>query len=93
MAVVYTESQPVDRNYIEYRVMDTAFGIVERRTYKVDDSTSEQPWLPNGQIPHTVTWRMPGYDFPGVRPVADVPAAEQDAETARTPSGNETLQP
>ncbi|OLT51022.1 hypothetical protein BJF89_07680 [Corynebacterium sp. CNJ-954] len=93
MVVVYTESQPVNRNYIEYRVMDAAFGIVERGTYKVVDSTSEQPWLPNGQIPHTVTWRMPGYDFPGVRPAADVPAAEQETETARTRSGNETLQP
>ena len=29
-------------------------------------SYNEQPWLPNGPIPHTVTWTLPGYVAPGV---------------------------
>ncbi len=66
MVVVYTESQPVTKNYIEYRVIDAALGIVEEGRYTVTDSTEEQPWLPNGPIPHTVTWQMPGYSFPGI---------------------------
>ncbi|WP_020109291.1 DUF3556 domain-containing protein [Nocardia sp. 348MFTsu5.1] len=65
LIVTFTESQPIHRNYIEYRVIDAALGVVERGTYVVKDATDEQPWLPNGPIPHQVTWTMHGYQAPG----------------------------
>ena len=63
---MYIESQPIHRNYQEYRVIDAALGVVERGTYVVRDATDEQPWLPNGPIPHRVTWTAPGYTSPGL---------------------------
>lgn len=66
LVVVIIESQPIHRNYQEYRVVDAALGVVERGTYVVKDATDEQPWLPNGPIPHRVTWTAPGYVAPGV---------------------------
>ena len=66
LVVVYIESQPIHRNYQEYRVIDAALGVVERGTYVVKDATEEQPWLPNGPIPHRVTWTAPGYTSPGL---------------------------
>lgn len=62
--VTFTESQPIHRNYIKYRVIDAALGVVERGTYVVKDATDEYPWLPNGPIPHIVTWTMDGYTAP-----------------------------
>lgn len=47
--VTWTESQPIHRNYIEYKVIDAAIGVVERGTYVVADATEELPWLPNGR--------------------------------------------
>ncbi len=64
LVVSWTESQPIHRNHIEYKVIDAALGVVERGTYVVRDATDEQPWLPNGPIKHTVTWTRPGYTAP-----------------------------
>jgi hypothetical protein len=65
LVVVYTESQPIQRNYVEYRVIDAALGVVERGTFIVTDASEACPWLADGPIPHTVTWQLPGYSFPG----------------------------
>jgi hypothetical protein len=67
LVVVWIESQPIHKNYQDYRVIDAALGVVERGTYLVRDAVEEQPWLPNGPIPHKVTWTAPGYLAPGER--------------------------
>jgi len=59
--VVWVESQPIHKPTQEYFVMDAALGIVERGTWLVADCVKEQPWLPNGPVPHNVTWRHPEY--------------------------------
>jgi hypothetical protein len=69
--VVWVESQPVHRDYQDYKVIDLALGVIERGRWKVADAVNEQPWLPNGPIPLEVTWSHP--DRPatlGDRPVA-----------------------
>lgn len=70
--VVWVESQPIHRSTQEYKVIDAALGVVERGSWNVREAVNEQPWLPNGPIPHTVTWRMPGYEPAGdhVHPVS-----------------------
>jgi hypothetical protein len=64
--VAFTESQPAFSKKVQYRVIDAALGVVEKGWYHNDDAYNEQPWLPNGPIPHTVTWTRPGYEAPGV---------------------------
>ncbi len=64
--VAWTESQPAFSKKVQYRVIDAALGCVEKGWYHNDDAANEQPWLPNGAIPHTVTWTLPGYVAPGV---------------------------
>ncbi len=64
--VAWTESQPAFSKKVQYRVIDAALGTVEKGWYHNDDAAHEQPWLPNGPIPHTVTWTRPGYVAPGV---------------------------
>lgn len=61
LVIMIMESEPIHRNYAEYRVIDAALGVVERGTYRTKDSSEEQPWLPNGPVPYTVTWTKPGY--------------------------------
>ena len=39
-----------------YKVIDAALGVIERGYWNVADAVREQPWLPNGPIPLTVTW-------------------------------------
>lgn len=56
--VVWIESQPIHKNYQEYRIIDAALGIIERGSYKVADAIEEQPWLPNGPIPVNVEWSL-----------------------------------
>lgn len=63
---VFTESQPAFDKKVQYRVIDAALGTVEKGWYHNDDAYNEQPWLPNGPIPHTVTWRLEGYEPQGV---------------------------
>jgi hypothetical protein len=66
VTIAFTESQPAFSKKVQYRVIDAALGCVEKGWYHNDDAADEQPWLPNGPIPHTVTWTMPGYVAPGV---------------------------
>jgi len=54
--VAWVESQPLHKDFQEYKVIDAAIGVVERGTYKVADATEQQPWLPDGPIPLTETW-------------------------------------
>jgi hypothetical protein len=56
LIVVWVESQPIQRRVQEYKVIDAALGVIERGTWKVEDTINEQPWLPNGPIPLNVTW-------------------------------------
>ena len=64
--VVWVESQPVHRKVQHYKVIDAALGVIERGYWKVADAVREQPWLPNGPIPLTVTWQRPEPDPAGV---------------------------
>jgi hypothetical protein len=57
--VVWVESQPLHKSTQEYKVIDAAVGVIERGTWNVADAVREQPWLPNGPIPTTVTWTRP----------------------------------
>jgi Transmembrane protein of unknown function (DUF3556) len=66
VVVAFTESQPAFTKKVQYRVIDAALGCVEKGWYHNDDAANEQPWLPNGPIPHTVTWTLPGYVASGV---------------------------
>jgi Transmembrane protein of unknown function (DUF3556) len=56
LVVVWVESQPIHRRTQAYKVIDAALGVVERGAWRVADAVQEQPWLPNGPIPLTVTW-------------------------------------
>ncbi|RCW41019.1 transmembrane protein DUF3556 [Halopolyspora algeriensis] len=76
--VVWIESQPIHRKTQDYKVIDAAVGVVERGYYHVDAAVEEQPWLPNGPIEHTVTWRMPGYEPAGT--AYSHPAVAMDAK-------------
>ncbi|MFT4188636.1 MAG: DUF3556 domain-containing protein [Aeromicrobium sp.] len=64
LVVAFHESNPIHKDYVEYRVIDAALGVVERGTFKVADCVEEQPWLPNGPVDHVVTWTKPGYTAP-----------------------------
>jgi Transmembrane protein of unknown function (DUF3556) len=66
VVIAFTESQPAFSKKVQYRVIDAALGTIEKGWYHNDDAADEQPWLPNGAIPHTVTWTLPGYVAPGV---------------------------
>ncbi|MFD8098286.1 DUF3556 domain-containing protein [Nocardia fluminea] len=55
--VVWVESQPVHKSTQRYMVVDAALGVIERGTWEVADAVEALPWLPNGPIAHTVTWR------------------------------------
>lgn len=80
--VAWVESQPIHKRTQEYMVIDAAVGIVERGTWQVADAVREQPWLPNGPIPLTVTWRDPHY-FP----------AAGDGTTTKGPGPEPGLRP
>ncbi|MFD2470932.1 DUF3556 domain-containing protein [Amycolatopsis silviterrae] len=54
--VVWVESQAIHSKVQHYQVIDAALGVVERGHWTVADAVHEQPWLPNGPIPLTVTW-------------------------------------
>ncbi|MDT0469560.1 DUF3556 domain-containing protein [Streptomyces gibsoniae] len=71
--IVWVESQAIHSEVQHYKVIDAALGVVERGHWKVTDAVNEQPWLPNGPIPLTVTFRreqqepspVAGYDGHG----------------------------
>ncbi|WP_072813959.1 DUF3556 domain-containing protein [Rhodococcus zopfii] len=56
VVVVWIESQPLHKNYLEYKVIDLGLGVIERGTYTVKDAREPQPWLPDGPIPMNITW-------------------------------------
>src|SRR6201997_674637 len=58
LVVVWVESQAWGSKVQHYKVIDAALGVIERGTWKVADAVEEQPWLPNGPIPLTVTWSL-----------------------------------
>lgn len=65
--ITQNESQPIHTRRTQYRVIDAALGVVELGYYDIRDSAVRtQPWLPDGPIPMTVTWRKPGYQPAGV---------------------------
>ncbi len=57
LIVVWVESQPIHRRIQHYKVIDAALGVIERGTWNPEDAVNAQPWLPDGPIPLTVTWR------------------------------------
>lgn len=59
--VAWVESEALWHGYQEYKLIDAALGVVERGRWQVKDAVAEQPWLPNGPIPLTVTWRSPEF--------------------------------
>jgi hypothetical protein len=63
LVVAYCESQatPWANSPQRYRVIDAALGVVERGTWNVKDCVREQPWLRNGPVPLTVTWKAAGF--------------------------------
>ncbi|RMI28813.1 DUF3556 domain-containing protein [Nocardia stercoris] len=67
--VVWVESQPVHRDTQSYQVIDAALGVIERGFWQVADAVDVQPWLPDGPIPHTVTWRRDHDSEPAVRAI------------------------
>jgi len=72
---VWTEAQPLGKKDLQYKVIDAALGVVERGHYEVAAALKDQPWLPNGPIVYTPTWRKPGYEPPaGAREGAQAPA-------------------
>ena len=75
--VVWVESQPIHQKVQRYKVIDAALGVIERGYWNVADAVREQPWLPNGPIPLTVTWTRAQPD-PGApaepRPLGDAAA-------------------
>jgi hypothetical protein len=78
LIVVFAESEPIGNGRQEYYVIDAAVGVVERGSWAVKDAVEEQPWLPNGPIPTTVSYRMPGYErvSAGGRSDSTAPAEE-----------------
>lgn len=87
--VVWVESQPIHRKTQQYRVIDAALGVVERGSWQVEDAVAQQPWLPNGPIPTTVTWRHPEYvpvaEQAGTAPVQPAPTQRRVAAGKGTP--------
>ncbi|MFD7847983.1 DUF3556 domain-containing protein [Nocardia sp. NPDC059764] len=58
LVVVWVESEAFGSGVQRYQVIDAALGVIERGTWKVADAVAEQPWLPNGPIPTSVTWSL-----------------------------------
>src|SRR3977135_1466913 len=74
LVVVWVESQAWGSHVQHYKVIDGALGVIERGTWKVADAVEEQPWLPNGPIPLTVTWSL------SAKKSTPRPAAARDEE-------------
>ena len=73
--VVWVESEPILNGRQQYWVWDAGVGIVERGSWSVKEAVEEQPWLPNGPVPLTVTWTADGFTrrstLTGRRPVTN----------------------
>jgi hypothetical protein len=88
--VVWVESEPFGNGKQEYRVIDAAVGVVERGTWSVKDCVDAQPWLPDGPIPTTVTWRLDGYErvsHPGGRGGSGEAVERRRAEAGQSQHG------
>lgn len=57
--VAWVESQAIHSKVQHYQLIDAALGVIETGYWNVADAVAEQPWLPDGPIPLTVTWRAP----------------------------------
>jgi hypothetical protein len=84
LRVVFTESQPMFTKKVQYRVIDAALGVVEKGWYHNDDAYNAQPWLPDGLVPHVITWTREGYEpcgdpYPGTGGRAPEPNAASHA--------------
>jgi uncharacterized membrane protein YkgB len=78
LVVVWVESQGWGSPVQRYKVIDAALGVIERGTWKVADAVAEQPWLPNGPIPTTVTWSLAGSKAPTSAPTSRSIRDEED---------------
>ncbi|HJE61253.1 MAG TPA: DUF3556 domain-containing protein [Nocardiopsis listeri] len=78
--VLWVESQPIHSTVQHHKVIDAALGVVERGTWQVADAVAEQPWLPNGPIPLTVTWTDPAGAAPPAR------SGDEAGSTAGSPA-------
>ena len=58
--IAWVESEAFGSGVQHYMLIDAALGVIERGTWKVAEAVKEQPWLPNGPIPLTVTWSRSG---------------------------------
>jgi uncharacterized membrane protein YkgB len=70
LVVVYTESQPIHRSFIRYRVIDAALGVVETGRYLGVDAEQALPSLAGEPIRFEVDWTLPGYQPAGPALVA-----------------------
>lgn len=75
LIVVWVESQPIHKKTQQYQVIDAALGVIERGSWDVRDAVREQPWLPNGPIPLTVSWRRALDEPAPAAPAAVTPTA------------------
>ncbi|MEJ8278365.1 DUF3556 domain-containing protein [Pseudonocardia spirodelae] len=69
--VAWVESQAIHSTVQHYKLIDAALGVVETGYWVVADAVAEQPWLPNGPIPLTVTWRAPEGGAPTAAEITD----------------------
>ncbi|GAB3292516.1 DUF3556 domain-containing protein [Parasphingorhabdus pacifica] len=92
LVMAWTESQPIHKKTVQYKVVDAALGIVELGYYDVQDAVAEQPWIPNGPIPHQVTWRLPGYEPAGnfFHPVPRPDGSKRHVRSEGRPNGKVT---
>lgn len=75
LIVVWVESQPIHKKTQQYQVIDAALGVIEKGSWDVRDAVREQPWLPNGPIPLTVSWRRALDEPAPATPAAVTPTA------------------
>ena len=88
--MAYAESSPLFGTTQEYMLIDAALGVLEKGTWNVKRMVQEQPWLPNGPIPLTVTWRAdvwPSFDGTGGTVRRSEAASALDAEAVATRAG------
>jgi hypothetical protein len=84
LRVVFTEAQPMFSKKVQYRVIDAALGVVEKGWYHNDDAAEAQPWLPDGLLPHVITWTREGYVASGEPYPGTGGRAPEDASNSLT---------
>jgi hypothetical protein len=65
----------------------STLGVIETGTRNVNDAVNEQPWLPNGPVPTTITWQRPTNQPTTTTPapVTTTPAARPTPTMAARP--------